>query len=83
MIRSRSGRRSCAIARDGLKSECRKVRGGGRVRGESVFLNPANDDFAGIANACARASAPDVAAELSESLNQRFDELGEVVLLCS
>lgn len=63
-------------AKDAVAAEKAAKRGGGKVRGESVFLQ-ADDSYAGLSQALSSEHAPDVAAELSENLNELLRQLSE------
>ncbi len=69
-----------------LRFQTRKKRGGGKVRGESVFVDPASLRDAGIASVAGQQASGDLQAELAEQyealLNQLPDEqLRQIALM--
>ena len=70
------------------RRDARRIkRGGGRVRGESAFINPHSDEdeTAGIADVLDTKPSPDLACELAESAQRLLegldDTLKQIVLL--
>ena len=61
-----------------LRHQTRQKRGGGTVRGESVFLDRAGEETAGgIGGVTGDASPPDIQTELAETCDGLLDQLGD------
>ncbi|TWT93957.1 ECF-type sigma factor [Stieleria varia] len=59
-----------------LRHETRQKRGGGNVRGESVFIDPSgNDRGGGIGGIVGESATPDLHAELAEACDELLDQL--------
>ncbi|MCG8653603.1 MAG: ECF-type sigma factor [Pirellulales bacterium] len=59
-----------------LRHQTRQKRGGGNVRGESVFIDPKGDSRgSGIAGVTGDSAAPDLHAELAEACDGLLDQL--------
>ncbi len=61
-----------------LRRQTRQKRGGGAVRGESVFINPAGEVFGGGIGGVSGESQPaDIRAELAEACDALLDQLDD------
>lgn len=61
-----------------IRGERAQKRGGGKVRGESVFMGKKGDeDFAGIGEVLGEAPTPEFASMVAEECRQRLEELGD------
>ncbi|GAA4453350.1 MULTISPECIES: ECF-type sigma factor [Novipirellula] len=61
-----------------LRHHTRQKRGGGNIRGESVFIDPNEQGReVGIGNVPSDDSSPDVRAELAEACETLLDQLGD------
>ncbi len=60
-----------------VRHQNRKKRGGGKVQGESVFLEPGGDEAAndGLAGFLSREPTPEVAAQFAEEYDRLIDKL--------
>ncbi|MEZ6132595.1 MAG: ECF-type sigma factor [Planctomycetaceae bacterium] len=66
---------------DRIRSENRQKRGGGRVRGESVFLVKSKQPSeGGIHNVAGESISPELEVELNDCLQQMMAELGDGVV---
>jgi len=63
-----------------LKHERAARRGGGRVRGESVWVDPADRDYGGIHDIVDEQPTPQFAAEVTESCRRLLDALADASL---
>jgi DNA-directed RNA polymerase specialized sigma24 family protein len=66
---------------DQVQHQARQKRGGGQVRGESVF-QPAgdSDDLGGIDQVAGTEPTPDFLVQMTEELDRRLDSLGDETL---
>lgn len=61
-----------------LRHQTRQKRGGGSVRGESVFIDPSGDQRGGgIGGVTGESATPDIHAELAEACDGLLDQLGD------
>ncbi|MEM1068432.1 MAG: ECF-type sigma factor [Planctomycetota bacterium] len=61
-----------------MRHQTRKKRGGGAVRGESVFLDPSGEEkSSGIGGVTGSSEAADIRAELAEACDVLLEQLGD------
>jgi DNA-directed RNA polymerase specialized sigma24 family protein len=63
-----------------VRHQTRQKRGGGRVLGESVFLDGPDADTQGMARFLGREPTPEFAAQVAEGVEQMLATLGDEVL---
>lgn len=71
-----TARKSVALQR----KHYRQKRGGGKVRGESVFLSPGDSQDGGIGRALGDSPTPQLVAQMVESCEQLLEQLGDDIL---
>jgi len=65
---------------DHLRDQFRQKRGGGKVRGESIFEAPDNDNYRGIEQAIDQQTAPDYAVTAMDECRRLLDLLPDETL---